>query len=203
MFATTNKYESLDEALSRPGRMDVHVEFKLAAKYQARELFLRFYSPQYCEGDTDTSDQELHFKESTSLQPSVPASVTVVRDTGDVKDLRFSMRELRKLADEFAERIPDHVVSMASLQGYLMENQTNPEAALSGVKAWIKKETRGLSKSKKTSSGDTIATAGDVGVAFDSDTTSPFTGLIDVEGVESSDSRTATHGRNEGDRVCH
>ncbi len=39
LVATTNKYDSLDEALSRPGRMDVHIEFKLAAKYQARELF--------------------------------------------------------------------------------------------------------------------------------------------------------------------
>ena len=41
LFATTNRYETLDAALRRPGRMDVHVEFKLASQYQAAELFKR------------------------------------------------------------------------------------------------------------------------------------------------------------------
>ncbi|KAG1881072.1 P-loop containing nucleoside triphosphate hydrolase protein [Suillus subluteus] len=45
LFATTNKYSSLDPALCRPGRMDLHVEFKLASRYQADELFKRFYLP--------------------------------------------------------------------------------------------------------------------------------------------------------------
>jgi chaperone BCS1 len=35
LFATTNRYETLDAALRRPGRMDVHIEFKLASQYQA------------------------------------------------------------------------------------------------------------------------------------------------------------------------
>lgn len=43
LFATTNHKESLDPALYRPGRMDVHVEFGKASKYQAKELFKRFY----------------------------------------------------------------------------------------------------------------------------------------------------------------
>lgn len=45
LFATTNKYKSLDPALCRPGRMDIHVEFKLASQYQARELYRCFYLP--------------------------------------------------------------------------------------------------------------------------------------------------------------
>nr|GAT47258.1 mitochondrial chaperone BCS1 [Mycena chlorophos] len=45
LYATTNKYTSLDPALCRPGRMDIHVEFKLASKYQARRLFNQFYLP--------------------------------------------------------------------------------------------------------------------------------------------------------------
>lgn len=45
LFATTNKYSALDSALCRPGRMDLHVEFKDASKFQARELFNRFYLP--------------------------------------------------------------------------------------------------------------------------------------------------------------
>ena len=45
LFATTNKYSSLDPALCRPGRMDLHIEFKLASGIQAEELFKRFYAP--------------------------------------------------------------------------------------------------------------------------------------------------------------
>ena len=37
--------ERLDPALSRPGRMDVHVEFRLASRWQAAEMFRRFYGP--------------------------------------------------------------------------------------------------------------------------------------------------------------
>ncbi|TFY60656.1 hypothetical protein EVJ58_g5010 [Rhodofomes roseus] len=45
LFATTNNYGALDPALVRPGRMDLHIEFKLASKDQARGLFEAFYSP--------------------------------------------------------------------------------------------------------------------------------------------------------------
>ncbi|KAF8475167.1 P-loop containing nucleoside triphosphate hydrolase protein [Russula ochroleuca] len=45
LFATTNRYHSLDSALIRPGRMDIHLEFRLASQYQARELYKRFYFP--------------------------------------------------------------------------------------------------------------------------------------------------------------
>src|SRR5882762_9780176 len=45
LYATTNKYFALDPALCRPGRMDLHIEFKLASRYQARELFRCFYMP--------------------------------------------------------------------------------------------------------------------------------------------------------------
>ncbi|KAI0047928.1 P-loop containing nucleoside triphosphate hydrolase protein [Auriscalpium vulgare] len=43
LFATTNRYSVLDAALTRPGRMDLHVEFRLASRYQAREMFKRFF----------------------------------------------------------------------------------------------------------------------------------------------------------------
>ncbi|KAL0957129.1 hypothetical protein HGRIS_003221 [Hohenbuehelia grisea] len=43
LFATTNHLERLDPALSRPGRMDVWVEFKNASKWQAEALFRHFF----------------------------------------------------------------------------------------------------------------------------------------------------------------
>lgn len=35
LFATTNRYHALDPALARPGRLDLHIEFTLASKWQA------------------------------------------------------------------------------------------------------------------------------------------------------------------------
>ena len=35
LFVTTNRYETLDAALRRPGRMDVDTEFKLTSQYKA------------------------------------------------------------------------------------------------------------------------------------------------------------------------
>ncbi|KAF5328700.1 hypothetical protein D9619_011488 [Psilocybe cf. subviscida] len=43
LFATTNHLERLDPALSRPGRMDVWVEFKNASRWQAEALFRNFF----------------------------------------------------------------------------------------------------------------------------------------------------------------
>ncbi|KAH9976014.1 hypothetical protein BGW80DRAFT_75813 [Lactifluus volemus] len=45
LFATTNRYHTPDPALTRPGRMDLHVEFRLASQYQAKELYRHFYAP--------------------------------------------------------------------------------------------------------------------------------------------------------------
>jgi chaperone BCS1 len=43
LFATTNHLERLDPALSRPGRMDVWIEFKNASRWQAEALFRNFF----------------------------------------------------------------------------------------------------------------------------------------------------------------
>jgi mitochondrial chaperone BCS1 len=44
IFMTTNHPEKLDEALIRPGRVDVKEYFGHATRYQMKEMFLRFYS---------------------------------------------------------------------------------------------------------------------------------------------------------------
>lgn len=63
LFATTNKYTSLDPALCRPGRMDLHIEFKLASRFQAEELFKRFYAPS----SSSTASTAARASESTRV----------------------------------------------------------------------------------------------------------------------------------------
>ncbi|CEL59102.1 putative mitochondrial chaperone BCS1-A OS=Dictyostelium discoideum GN=bcs1la PE=3 SV=1 [Rhizoctonia solani AG-1 IB] len=45
LFATTNRPELLDPAVSRPGRMDIKIEYRHATRWQAKELFRLFYRP--------------------------------------------------------------------------------------------------------------------------------------------------------------
>ncbi|KAL1876817.1 hypothetical protein VTK73DRAFT_9194 [Phialemonium thermophilum] len=46
LIMTTNKPEDLDEALIRPGRVDLQVAFTNASQAQAKELFERMYEPE-------------------------------------------------------------------------------------------------------------------------------------------------------------
>lgn len=64
LIMTTNKPETLDEALIRPGRVDLQVGFTNATEEQARELFVRMYEP-----DSGASAKK-------KLLPSSPSSPT-------------------------------------------------------------------------------------------------------------------------------
>lgn len=65
LFATTNHLERLDPALSRPGRMDVWVEFKNASKWQAESLFRNFFP--------STDDEEISEAELEGIEiPTTP-----------------------------------------------------------------------------------------------------------------------------------
>ncbi|KAG6918968.1 hypothetical protein DXG01_010207 [Tephrocybe rancida] len=92
LFATTNKYDSLDPALCRPGRMDIHIEFKLASRYQARELYRCFYQPVGEEADPEGEiDADISENESVDSGYSSAESTSLIDlDTGsDSKDLSY------------------------------------------------------------------------------------------------------------------
>ncbi|RPD59009.1 P-loop containing nucleoside triphosphate hydrolase protein [Lentinus tigrinus ALCF2SS1-7] len=171
LFATTNDYKALDPALCRPGRLDLHVEFKLASKYQCRELFRRFYLPSG--GNKDEKDEEKEQtgeKDSgysspsgsvsssatpaTSPSPSAPSSspstsssdsessATYVGITHSSRGPKLSPKKAAELADRFAALVPNRAFSMATLQGYLMTYKTRPYDAVDDVSAWVEKKKR-------------------------------------------------------------
>ncbi len=144
LFATTNKYDSLDPALCRPGRMDIHLEFKLASRNQAKELFRCFYIPD-SEGENKGSDEDgcvdsgycsdTEEKTAKRVKSGLDSSSLISRHQGSIK--RFN-----ELATEFAEAIPEREFSMASLQGYLMGYKVRPVEAVKDASAWVEKKRR-------------------------------------------------------------
>lgn len=133
--------------------MDLHVEFKNASKYQARELFNRFYLPtntSAMEDDAEERDDETDSGYDSSSEKSDPKPVqseeSPERDlpftgtTHTVRAPKMSRVRITKLAERFAEAIPDRECSMASLQGYLMAYKTRPVEAADEAKSWVESE---------------------------------------------------------------
>ncbi|KAK0211481.1 P-loop containing nucleoside triphosphate hydrolase protein [Armillaria fumosa] len=83
LFATTNHLERLDPALSRPGRMDVWIEFKNASKWQAEALFRNFFpsleASASSRGDSTPNESEDEGNRSIDLPspPQTPGSSTL------------------------------------------------------------------------------------------------------------------------------
>lgn len=157
LFATTNNYKALDPALCRPGRMDLHIEFKLSSCYQAESLYKCFYLPDsgddeetdegYAsargsvdgeEGDADSEGASASEKTPLLVKSSDDAAPSKTRKHGHTHNL--SRDEVLELAARFAEAIPDREFSMASLQGYLMTYKTRPRQAVENALSWVEKE---------------------------------------------------------------
>lgn len=88
VIMTTNCPEKLDEALVRPGRIDLRAEFHLADSLAVQSIFCRFYVGGML------GDEELH-----------------------------------KLSITFADRCAGGALSVAAIQGHLMQFRDDPRAA--------------------------------------------------------------------------
>jgi chaperone BCS1 len=147
LFATTNHIERLDPALSRPGRMDVWVNFTHATKWQAEGIFKCFFpskpaasssTPEATSQDTttDVSQKNLPIPKRKAPGHSIPV---------------LEEAEIAELAKRFADAIPEGELSVAGLQGYLLKNKVRPRECVDEVGGWIiqERETREKLKREK------------------------------------------------------
>ncbi|EJC99839.1 P-loop containing nucleoside triphosphate hydrolase protein [Fomitiporia mediterranea MF3/22] len=169
LFATTNKYNALDPALIRPGRLDVHVRFENAGKRQAAELFCCFFLPDSgidegleCDGQA-TYDSLSETSSPTAVNSPVESPRAVLfpnepsNTMGVVSDWTISSidtegprdhhpavsrKRISHLAHKFADQISEGEFSMAALQGLLMQHKTEPYKVLEEVETWIMNERR-------------------------------------------------------------
>ncbi|KAG0313743.1 hypothetical protein BGZ99_008600 [Dissophora globulifera] len=150
---TTNHLERLDEALIRPGRVDIRARFGKATQSQAKELFIKFF-PQAKSATVNTTSI------GASVQPSTPESmkvnatsqpplvVTADTDISVIENSSTSRahesvnrtaRQTEALASQFAKAIPDQTFSIAQLQGFLMGYKKTPELAVQHVEEFVRR----------------------------------------------------------------
>lgn len=146
LIMTTNHPESLDPALIRPGRVDLQVQFTLATRLQTRDIFRRMYSI-----DRDKTKEP---SQITRPSPDMSSSASDKSVNGDGQsnareDDEFvellarapvldvaSPEQLQRMADEFAEALPEGQFSPAEIQGFLLTRKKEPTRALLEVGKW-------------------------------------------------------------------
>lgn len=122
LVMTTNHPDRLDEALVRPGRVDMRVKFGLATHAQVYDIFVRMFQrfDEYA-GD----NYSLNSKASSARH----------REKAEEKEER-----LEDLAEQFAAKVPDCKLSPAEIQGFLLLHSEKPRQALDEVEAWCREK---------------------------------------------------------------
>ena len=110
LIMTTNHRERLDEALIRPGRVDLQIKFAYADKKIIHGLFRAIY-------EVSEDDKQ------------------VLKFPKDFPD----HDEIADLANNFAEKVPEHVFCPAEVQGFLLKHKKNPRRAAAEATAWAEK----------------------------------------------------------------
>ncbi|KAI0297469.1 P-loop containing nucleoside triphosphate hydrolase protein [Multifurca ochricompacta] len=164
LFATTNHIERLDPALSRPGRMDVWVNFTNATKWQAEGIFKCFFPSRPSESSSSSSSPSSSSPSSSSSALPSTSSLLLSTSSGDTsqKNPPGSRRkasahavpileeaEIAQLAKRFADAIPEGEMSVAGLQGYLLKNKTRPRECVEEVGEWIQQEREARARIKR------------------------------------------------------
>ena len=152
LLMTTNFPEKLDEALIRPGRVDMKVQFTNATRSQICELFTRMYSADtpaslapdqmnrspICKVNGNANHTKLN---GSLLQPKSNNIGSVMPAPESPKQAHalptpFSPSSIEGIATRFAELIPEDKFTPAEVQGFLLTRKKEPMKALDEVEAW-------------------------------------------------------------------
>lgn len=172
LVMTTNFPDKLDDALIRPGRIDMKVKFTMSTRYQVYELFTRMYSPD----KPATSAVE-----ATKTDPPASSFQSSLRQRQNSKQFSASKEPISKLlnlhdlitppqsprhiitpagtpatttleeiASKFADRLPENTFTPAEIQGYLLTRKKDPQRALDEVEVWRDKQLEAKATKSKT-----------------------------------------------------
>ena len=137
LVMTTNTPDVLDDALVRPGRIDVKVEFSKASRVQVRDIFANMYRPA---PSFDKNEEKKKKKKKRS--EGEDAETDAERDERLQKEAKEKEEEekLARLAEQFAEGVPEKMFSPAELQDYILLRKDQSQRAVDEVAEWVAKQ---------------------------------------------------------------
>ena len=146
LVMTTNYPEKLDDALIRPGRVDMKVAFTMASQTQIRKIFVRMYSADAIKTNLKTANghgystsnhtQCIQPRGSSKGNEMSNANGTMTSPSGDKT---ISELELQEIAADFAMLVPEDTFTPAEIQGFLLTRKKEPRRALAELDEWILK----------------------------------------------------------------
>lgn len=162
LIMTTNCPEDLDEALTRPGRVDVRIPFTLATRTQIKDIFMRMYGTDMRKPVSRSQTINSTRKSSQKSKRSTRRRDTMdlqedAEDEDDIEDLLFEKpvsrivdkAQLRHMAEEYASMLPERVFSPAAIQGYLLTRKREPQRALDEACKWRDEQIKAMNEKKR------------------------------------------------------
>lgn len=142
LIMTTNHLDKLDEALIRPGRVDMTVKFDLASTSMITTIFRGIFAT--LEGDLPKSAKStvvIRSPKKSSAELS-KAEVAMALDEEKAAELLESKRlieeaKIQALGTQFGQIIPSMTFSPAEIQGYLLKHKREPETAIANAAEWV------------------------------------------------------------------
>ena len=144
LVMTTNHIEKLDEALIRPGRVDMTIKFDLANTDMIMTIFRAIFAT--IEGDIPPQETSNGIVIRSPGKTSAELKITR-EEQEKIEEIERKEAEARRLADDariadlgkkFAEQIPTMTFSPAEIQGFLLKNKREPEAAVKNAAEWVR-----------------------------------------------------------------
>ncbi|KAI1811684.1 P-loop containing nucleoside triphosphate hydrolase protein [Poronia punctata] len=134
VIMTTNHPEQLDDALVRPGRIDVKIRMGYISAQGAEQMFMRMMNT----GRFDRTRRQV--SGGVDAMAGRPQLNTAQKDVGvqlgEVDD------DLQMLASQFADEVPAETFSPAQIQGYLLRYLHSPGTARDEISGWVAEEKR-------------------------------------------------------------
>ncbi|KAK0629188.1 BCS1 N terminal-domain-containing protein [Bombardia bombarda] len=164
LIMTTNHLEKLDKALIRPGRVDMIVKFDRADAGMTAAIFRAIFAP--LEGDDTPVTAEaaaaaaaaaavVRSKMSSEMRKAAAEAEAKKAAEDEAEAARKKdeiIAKVGKLAEEFAAKIPAGEFSPAEIQGFLLKNKRDPDAATAGADKWVE-DTRREKKERESKRG--------------------------------------------------
>ncbi|KAH6861585.1 BCS1 N terminal-domain-containing protein [Alternaria alternata] len=147
LIMTTNTPDKLDDALTRPGRVDLQIGFTLATRDQIRDMYMRMFN-------ADTAISEITPETEVAMDNGIPANAVGTHELLGIclpkKSVAATLElgKLGEMAQHFADALPEKIFSPAEVQGYLLMHKMEPKKAIEEVSKW-KDEMLEMKKKKK------------------------------------------------------
>lgn len=165
LIMTTNHVEKLDEALIRPGRVDMKIKFDLASTEMITTIFKAIFTT--LESDLSASFQPstlpIRAPKAILSSSTVPPSTTALEFSAETIASNLATKKageekILALSEQIANIIPGMKFSPAEVQGYLLKHKCKPETAVLEASGWVEK-TLEEKKQKEDKENETKAKA--------------------------------------------